>query len=175
MLAIAAALALLGLLTYGLLTTGPDNTIDAALAAGQNPVAPPLTLDKLDGSGQASLEDYKGQVVVLNYWASWCKPCREEAPVLQQFHERIKGLGGTVVGVDVKDVTADAQAFISEYGLDYPMLRDPDGASQREFGIEAYPETIVIDPQGRIVALQRGPVTREWLDRHVGPVLPGRG
>ena len=87
----------------------------------------------------------------------------------------IKDRGGTVVGVDVKDVTADAQAFIDEYGLDYPMLRDPDGASQREFGIEAYPETIVIDPQGRIVALQRGPVTTEWLDRHVGPLLPERG
>lgn len=175
MLAIAAALALLALLTYGLLTSGPDQTIDAALAEGRNPAAPSLTLAKLDGSGQTSLEDYKGQVVVLNYWASWCKPCREEAPALQQFHEGIKDIGGTVVGVDVKDVTSDAQAFIDEYGLDYPMLRDPDGASQREFGIEAYPETIVIDPQGRIVALQRGPVTREWLDRHAGPLLPERG
>ena len=173
MLAMVGVLGVLGLLTYGLLTAGPDNTIDAALAAGQKPVAPALVLDEFDGSGRVALADFTGQTVVLNYWASWCKPCREEAPALQRFHDRIQERGGTVLGVDVKDVASDAQAFIDNYSLSYPMLRDPDGRTQREFGIEAYPETVIIDPEGRIVALQRGPVTRQWLDRQVGPLLAG--
>ncbi|MEA2348839.1 MAG: cytochrome c biosis protein CcmG, thiol:disulfide interchange protein DsbE [Thermoleophilaceae bacterium] len=170
-LAVVAVLALLGLLTYGLMTAGPDHSIDTALAAGRQPPAPALSLARLDGTGTATLHDWAGKVVVLNYWASWCKPCRDEAPALQRFHDQIKSSGGTVVGVDVKDVSGDAQAFIDQYGLDYPMLRDPDGSTQREYGIEAYPETVVIDRQGRIVALQRGPVDSAWLDKHVAPLL----
>ncbi len=175
LLAVVAVLALLGLLTFGLLTAGPDHTIDAALAAGKQPPAPPLVLENFDGTGQTSLADLRGEVVVLNYWASWCKPCRDEAPALQAFHDSSKGQGVTVLGVDVKDVKGDAQGFIDEFGLEYPMVRDPDGTSQREFGIEAYPETIVIDGEGRIVALQRGPVDQEWLQKHVLPLVRGSG
>jgi cytochrome c biogenesis protein CcmG/thiol:disulfide interchange protein DsbE len=172
---IVAALAvvvLLGLLTYGVIAKSPDHSIEAALAAGERPPAPTMELERLGSEGTGSLADYRGKkVVVLNYWASWCEPCREEAPALQAFHEQIRTRGGTVLGVDVKDVTPDALAFAEEFGLDYPMLRDPDGSSQREYGIEAYPETVVVDRDGRIAALQRGPVDRAWLDEHVLPLL----
>jgi peroxiredoxin len=169
--ALILVLALVGLLTYGVIVRSPDQSIEAALAAGEHPPAPPLELATLDGAGTTSLADLRGKAVVLNYWASWCEPCREEAPALQAFYDRAKDRAGTVVGVDVKDVVPDANAFIEEFGLDYPMLRDRDGHTQREFGILAYPETIVIDPAGRIVALQRGPVDAAWLDEHAAPLL----
>jgi cytochrome c biogenesis protein CcmG/thiol:disulfide interchange protein DsbE len=170
MLAALGVLALLGLLAYGVVTAAPDRSIEAALAAGERPPAPALDLERLDGSGRSTLAGWRGDVVVLNYWASWCKPCREEAPTLEAFQRDFRRDGVVVVGVDVKDVTPDAQAFIDEYGLEYPMLRDPDGSSQREFGVEAYPETIVIDRSGRIAALERGPIDRAWLEEHVRPL-----
>jgi cytochrome c biogenesis protein CcmG/thiol:disulfide interchange protein DsbE len=170
--AIVAVIALLGLLAYGVVTTSPDHSIEAALAAGERPPAPALELEVLGGDGDTrTLADYRGKVVVLNYWASWCEPCRDEAPALQAFHEEAESRGGTVLGVDVKDVTSDAQEFIDEFGLGYPMLRDPDGHSQGEYGIAAYPETVVIDADGRIAALQRGPVDKEWLEEHASPLL----
>jgi len=168
---VVGVVALLGLLAYGVRSTEPDATIEAALASGERPPAPELKLPQLDGSGAGSLADYRGEVVVLNYWASWCEPCRAESPLLERWHERMKGRGGTVLGVDVLDVTSDARAFVREFGLSYPMLRDADGESQRKFGVAAYPETIVIDRDGRIAALRRGPVDEEFMRREVAPLL----
>ena len=172
-MAAVAVLVLLGLLTYGLIAKSPDHSIEAALAAGERPPAPAMELERLGEPGTGRLADYRGKVVVLNFWASWCEPCREEAPALQDFHDQVNGRGGTVLGVDVKDVTPDALAFVEEFGLEYPMLRDPDGSSQREYGVEAYPETVVIDSDGRIAAIQRGPVDRAWLEENAGPLLEG--
>jgi len=163
--------AVVALLFYGVGSTEPDTGIETALASGERPAAPPVTLPALDGGGESSLADYRGEVVVLNYWASWCEPCREESPLLERFHQRIEPRGGTVLGIDVNDVTSDAQAFIREFRLTYPMLRDADGASQAAFGIVAYPETIVLDREGRIAALRRGPVDEEFLESEVLPLL----
>jgi cytochrome c biogenesis protein CcmG, thiol:disulfide interchange protein DsbE len=119
------------------------------------------------------LGDYRGKVVVLNYWASWCAPCRQESPLLQRWHERISARGGTVLGVDSLDVTADARAFVRTFRLTYPMLRDRDGDTQKRFGVTGYPETLVVDRRGRIAALQRGPVDDAFLRRTVLPLLTG--
>src|SRR5687768_1592433 len=81
------------LLAYGLASNEPEGEI-----AGKP--APELELPRLSGNGVGSLDDYRGQVVVLNFWASWCEPCREESPLLQRWHERFEGRGATVVGVD---------------------------------------------------------------------------
>ncbi len=166
--------ALLGLLAYGVRSTAPDASIETALASGERPRAPALELPRLDGRGKASLADFRGRVVVLNYWASWCEPCRAESPLLERWHQRLAGRGGTVVGVDVLDVTSDARAFVREFGLSYPMLRDADGATQKDFGVAAYPETVVIDRAGRIAALRRGPVDEEFMRREVAPLLEER-
>ena len=159
------------LLAYGLVSKRPDSGIEQALARGDRASAPALALPRLDGRGGGSLAGFRGRVVVLNFWASWCEPCRRESPLLERWHRRISARGGTVLGVDVLDVTSDARRFVREYRLSYPMLRDREGDSQRAFGVVGYPESVVIDRRGRVAAVKRGPVDEAWLRRHVDPLL----
>ena len=121
--------------------------------------------------GQGSLADYKGKVVVLNVWASWCDPCREEVPLLQQTHEQIEPKGGLVLGLDTQDASSKALEFLEERKATFPSLRDRDRSYGREFGVTGYPETFLIDRQGRIAAMRRFPVTQEWLDEHLPKLL----
>ncbi|HEX5896544.1 MAG TPA: TlpA disulfide reductase family protein, partial [Thermoleophilaceae bacterium] len=102
---------------------------------------------------------------------SWCKPCRAESPLLERWHQRISARDATVLGVDMLDITEDAQDFIDEYGLSYPMLKDKDGHGIETFGVVQYPETFVIDREGRITAVRRGPVDEEFMRTEVGPLL----
>jgi cytochrome c biogenesis protein CcmG/thiol:disulfide interchange protein DsbE len=168
---LCVVLALVALLAYGLSQNEPDRSVEDALARGELEQAPALELPKLSGGGRGSLADYRGDVVVVNFWASWCEPCREESPMLERWHKRMAGKGGTVLGVDVLDVTADAQDFIDEYGLSYPMLKDKDGDALEGFGVVAYPETFVIDRDGRITAVRRGPVDEAFMRTEVAPLL----
>jgi cytochrome c biogenesis protein CcmG/thiol:disulfide interchange protein DsbE len=164
---IGVVVALVALLAYGLASNEPDGEL-----AGEP--APELELPRLSGNGVGSLADYRGKVVVLNFWASWCEPCREESPLLQRWHERIGERGGLVLGVDALDEIGHARAFIEEYGLTYPMLRDGDGSTREPFGILGFPETFVIDRQGRVAAVQRGPVDDGFMRERVEPLLRRR-
>src|SRR5215210_9075058 len=168
---ICAVIALIGLLGYGLASKGGDSAIDEALARGEREQAPALALPRLEGGGEASLARYRGRVVVLNFWASWCEPCRAESPLLERWHRRISTRGGTVLGVDVLDVTSDARRFAREYRLSYPIVRDRDGGSLRDFGVVGYPESVVIDRRGRVAAVKRGPVDDAWLRSRVTSLL----
>jgi cytochrome c biogenesis protein CcmG, thiol:disulfide interchange protein DsbE len=168
---LCAVVALIALLGYGLAQNEPDRQVEDSLARGELEAAPALALPTLDGDGRGSLADYRGEVVVLNFWASWCEPCREESPLLNRWHRRMTRRGGTVLGVDVLDVTEDAQDFIAEYRLSYPMLKDRDGETLESFGVVAYPETFVIDRRGRITAVRRGPVDEQFMTAEVEPLL----
>lgn len=168
---LAAALALVALLAYGVSSKEPDRSVESALERGEKPAAPSEVLPRLSGPGSASVRDLRGKVVVLNYWASWCKPCQKEAPLLERWHRRIQRRGATVLGVDVLDVQGDALGFVRRYGLTYPMLRDGDGSSQKTLGILAYPETFVIDRGGHIAAVRRGTVDDAFLRSTVEPLL----
>ena len=169
--AATAVAALVALLAWGVLNNAPGSSIDGALAEGKRPTAPKLELPRLGGEPKAQLADWHGKVVVLNFWASWCGPCRDESPMLERWHQRIKRSGGTVLGVDVEDVTSDARAFVRKYRLTYPMLRDGEGSSAKPFGVVGYPETLVIDRRGRIAAALRGPVDEEFMRQEVAPLL----
>jgi cytochrome c biogenesis protein CcmG, thiol:disulfide interchange protein DsbE len=162
--------ALVALLAYGLAQNEPDLSAENALRQGERKPAPAVELPVLGSSASGSLANYRGQVVVLNFWASWCKPCRSESPLLERWHDRMKG-SGTVLGIDGKDVTSDAQDFIRKYRLSYPMLRDRDGNVTSDYGVLGYPETFVIDRQGRIAAVQRGPVDDDFMKANVEPLL----
>jgi cytochrome c biogenesis protein CcmG/thiol:disulfide interchange protein DsbE len=91
-----------------------------------------------------------------------------------RWQKRIATRGGTVLGIDSLDVSADASAFVRRYRISYPMLRDRDGDTQRRFGVTGYPETLVVDPRGRIAALRRGPVDDAFLRAAVLPLLKER-
>jgi cytochrome c biogenesis protein CcmG, thiol:disulfide interchange protein DsbE len=164
-------LALVGLLAYGLAANEPDRGVEDALARGEREAAPALELPRLSGEGSESLADYRGKVVVLNFWASWCDPCKEESPLLERWHRRMAPAGGTVLGVDAQDVASDARDFVAKYKLSYPMLRDGEGETRELFGLSGFPETFVLDRRGRVAAVQRGPVDEAWMRERVLPVL----
>src|SRR5919204_759560 len=165
---VAALLALLG---YGLAADKPDRGIDRALAHGERKPAPALDLPRLRGGGRASLASYRGKVVLVNVWASWCEPCRQESPLLERWQRRMVRVGGTVLGGDVLDVGSDARDFVRRYRLSYPMLRDGSGEVLKPFGVIAYPETFLIDRRGRIAATRRGPVDERFLRARLLPLL----
>jgi cytochrome c biogenesis protein CcmG/thiol:disulfide interchange protein DsbE len=171
---LCAVVALVALLAYGLASNEPDRKVDDAVAAGQREPAPKIELPNLAGGGTGSLADYRGKVVVLNYWASWCPPCRAESPLLERWHRRLTKSDATVLGVDVQDVSDDARAFAEKYGLTYPMLRDGPGDTRDDLGILGLPETFVIDRRGRIAAVQRGAVDEQFMREQVQPLLKER-
>jgi cytochrome c biogenesis protein CcmG, thiol:disulfide interchange protein DsbE len=168
---ILAAAALVGLLSYGVAQQSQDTSIDDAVSRGERVPAPVADLPRLGGAGQASLADYRGKVVVLNFWGSWCKPCVEELPLLQRTQERLGGREATVLGVNMQDNTEDAMAFVTRFRLTFPNLRDVDREYARAFAANAYPETFLIDRGGRIAARRRGPVDQRWLDANLAPLL----
>jgi cytochrome c biogenesis protein CcmG/thiol:disulfide interchange protein DsbE len=174
LVALAAVLALLALLAYGIAENQPGQSIDSQLAAGKRPSSPPVELPQLHGGGaggKVKLSSYRGKVVVLNYWASWCPPCLGEAPVLARWQPKLAASNGTIVGVDVLDVSSDAQRFVTDHKLDYPQLRDGDGSTLKSFEIVGYPETIVLDRRGRIAATSRGAIDERFFVRQVRPLL----
>jgi cytochrome c biogenesis protein CcmG/thiol:disulfide interchange protein DsbE len=165
-IAVLAVLAVIGLLAYGLLSKG-----SSGVAVGE--VAPAAPLPRLEGGGTGSLADYRGRWVLVNFWASWCLPCREEAPALEAFQRRHGGSTFTVVGLDSRDLSGDGIDFVKRYGLSYPQLRDGDGDAAHEFGTTGVPENFLLDPQGRVRLLVRGPVSEDSLREAVVPMLRG--
>ena len=171
-LGVAGVVAFVALLAYGLSANESDSTIEDALKRGERPAAPEFELPRLEDDGEeSSLRDYRGEVVVLNFWASWCPPCKNEAPVLARWQPRLAKQNSTIVGVDVLDVSSDAQRFIDEHDLDFPQLRDQDGSRLKSFEIVGYPETIVLDRKGRIAATSRGTVDEKFFVQKVQPLL----
>lgn len=166
LLAFLAVVAVVGLLVFGLLSKGSTG-VDVGEAA------PAGALPRLEGTGSGSLADYRGRWVLVNFWASWCIPCREEAPVLEDFQRRHRGSRFTVLGIDTRDLSGDGQRFVRQYGLTYPQLRDGDGQRAHDFGTIGFPENFLVDPRGRLRLLRRGPVTEAYLRRYVAPLLPG--
>ncbi len=110
---------------------------------------------------------------MLNVFASWCDPCKAEAPVLEQAQRQIAGHGATVLGVTYLDNTSDSQAFMRAEHITYPVVRDVNGTFVRSFGTTGVPETFVIDRQGRIVAVRRFQLDTRWLDQTLPSILAG--
>jgi cytochrome c biogenesis protein CcmG/thiol:disulfide interchange protein DsbE len=169
LVAVLAVAALVGLLVYGVVSKADNKTLDEAVAKGQRPTAPVLTLPVLGQNAKTdSLADLKGKVVVLNFWASWCDPCKAEAPELERVQKSLAKSGdGTVLGVTYRDASDDSLKFVKQYGITYQSIRDVNGKLAQKYGTRALPETFVIDRQGHVVALSRGQVTNGFLDAAV--------
>lgn len=162
-----AVLALIGLLGFGLLSKG-----EAKIDLGEQ--VPDRELPLLEGAGSGSIADYRGRWVLVNLWASWCAPCRQEAPELERFWQRFRGRGVTVLGIDVQDNSDDALAFVREYRLSYPQLRSVGDERSEAFGSTGVPENFLVDPRGRLALIWRGPVDERFLAERVVPILEAR-
>jgi cytochrome c biogenesis protein CcmG/thiol:disulfide interchange protein DsbE len=167
------ALALVGLLVFGVLKTTDDTSLDQAIANGKHPVAHDASLPAIDG-GTHTLADYRGKVLVVNFFAHWCLPCQQEAPLLARTQQSISSRGATLVGVAWNDTAEDTQQFMRDYHVDYPVLRDVDGSFATAYGVKGMPETFVIDRSGHVVALRRGGLDARWIAQHVEPLLAQR-
>ncbi|MEJ7568274.1 MAG: TlpA disulfide reductase family protein [Gaiellaceae bacterium] len=156
-LAVGVVVALLGLLIWKV-AKGDDNAVTGSLADGRAVAAPAFTLSNLDGDGELALESLRGKAVVLNFWASWCGPCKDETPLLQKGWERWQGKGVVFVGVDVKDFRGDARSFVRKFGVTYPNVYDGKGSTVGRYGVTGFPETYFIDARGQVVYRIAGPV-----------------
>jgi cytochrome c biogenesis protein CcmG/thiol:disulfide interchange protein DsbE len=128
------------------------------LGRGETPAAPAFHLDRLDRPGKLSLAAYRGRPVVLNFWASWCVPCKEEAPVLESVWRRYRDRGLVVLGVDINDLRGDARRFARRNKMSYPLVYDGPGTTTTKYGLTGVPETFFVARSGKLVCdrLQAG-------------------
>lgn len=169
------AVAFIGLLGYGLLSKAPGTDVDASLARGEAVPAPAFELPLLSGAsgdlpsgarraaadGTLELGELRGTPVVLNFWASWCAPCRDEAPVLERSWRRARDDGVLFLGLNQQDLTGDARGFVDELGISYPSVRAATDSVGREYGVTALPETFFVSADGDVVAHVIGGVSSE--------------
>jgi cytochrome c biogenesis protein CcmG/thiol:disulfide interchange protein DsbE len=121
------------------------------LGGGRTPAAPAFALSRLDAPGKLALASLRGKVVVLNFWASWCSPCKSEAPRLEAAWRRYREQGVVVLGVDGQDFSGDAKRFIRNHRITYPNVHDGPGNIGTKYGVTGYPETYFVDRRGRLV------------------------
>jgi cytochrome c biogenesis protein CcmG/thiol:disulfide interchange protein DsbE len=169
--------ALLFLLLVWSLVTEEGGDLAEAAARGERPEAPDFTLERLDREGDLTLSSLRGKAVVLNVWASWCLPCKEEAPFLEQIWRENRSHGLVVVGLDAKDFRKDARRFARRFDITYPIVYDGPGDVVARYGVTGFPETFVLDREGRIVEAFVGSVNadedrarlRAAVDRALAP------
>jgi cytochrome c biogenesis protein CcmG, thiol:disulfide interchange protein DsbE len=162
---ITIVVGLLGLLGYALFFTphtsvvngpGKINTVGSLIRLGDRQ-APNFTITSFSGQS-LSLAQFRGKTVIVNFWASWCPPCRDEAPVLAQLAQTADPNQLVVLGIDVWDNDADAQSFLQQHGLTYPNGPDKNGAIAIDYGVSGVPETFFISPEGKLLGKYPGPL-----------------
>ena len=162
---VAVVLAVVGVLATGL---GRDPSATASPLVGR--AAPEFTLAGLDGPA-VTLSRLRGQVVVINFWASWCAECHDEQQALDQTWQRYRDSGMVLLGVDFEDTTDGARDYVRQSGLSYPVVEDKDSRTALAYGIRGIPETFLVDRSGRIVDRIIGRVDAARLAAAVEPLL----
>jgi cytochrome c biogenesis protein CcmG/thiol:disulfide interchange protein DsbE len=166
-LAFLGVCAVIGLLGFGLLSKGSSR-----IQIGDR--VPDRALPLLGGGGMRKIADYRGDWVLVNLWASWCDPCRQEAPVLERFFRGYRKRGVTVLGINVQDNEEDALSFVDEFRPTYPQVRSVGAERSEAFGTTGVPENYLVDPHGRVAAIVIGPVDETNLEDEVIPAIEGK-
>lgn len=138
-----------------LLVAGLLSLAGTASAVGLQDEAPDFTLENLTG-GNMRLEEYRGQVVLINFWASWCGPCRQEMPILDRLHHRYEDTGFAVLGINVEGESAPAQEIVDRTNVTFPILIDDGQKVSELYNLEAMPSTVVVDRDGVVRYIHRG-------------------
>lgn len=145
-------------------SSGPTSTPAPAAVVGAP--APDFTLKNLNGDN-VTLSELRGQVVLINFWATWCGPCRAEMPAIQRRYDALKDQGFTVLAVNDDEAEQDVQAFAQAYELTFPILLDPGESVVGLYRVLAFPTTFFVDPQGVIQKLHIGALTESALDQYL--------
>jgi cytochrome c biogenesis protein CcmG/thiol:disulfide interchange protein DsbE len=162
---VLALAAMLVVSATALAATQPWTSLDDAVDHGQRPPAPDRSLPVLGAPGTESLAQFRGKVVVLSFFASWCEPCQRQAPLLDQTGRQLTQDGvGAALLVNWRDTPEAATAFVASRGLTMPVLTDDDGLLAHDYDVQGLPETFVIDTEGRVVAISRQLATQQFLD-----------
>jgi cytochrome c biogenesis protein CcmG/thiol:disulfide interchange protein DsbE len=170
--AVVASLAVVELRERGSSSIGVFTVANyKARAEVENTPAPDFELPSLEGGAPIALSSLRGQVVVLNFWASWCAPCRLEAPGLRRVSERYRERGVRFLGVDYRDDDAAARAFVDEFRLRYPSVTDPSGSLAYDYELMGFPTTFIIDPAGTIRYRFVGYLDEDVLEKALSDVL----
>jgi len=135
-----------------------------------NEKAPDLDLIDLEGKA-VSLEDYRGQVVLVNNWATWCPPCRAEMPILESYYQEHQDEGFVLIGIEAGEPADEVNEFVENYGISFPVWLDPESKAIIGFRNMALPSSYVINPDGMIVLAWTGTVTRNSLENYLTPLL----
>jgi cytochrome c biogenesis protein CcmG/thiol:disulfide interchange protein DsbE len=160
--------AFLGLLAWGVLKKKPLTGLSGATMV--NRPAPDFTLKTFDGP-MISMRALRGKPVVLNFWASWCPPCRQEASLLEKAWRVYKRRGVAFIGVDLQDREEDALRFIREFDITYPNAPDPTGEVSINYGVSGLPVTFFVSREGQILRRWVGAVKKEMLVRSIKEIM----
>lgn len=166
---VAVVAALFGLLVWKLVSQG-NGGVAKTVDTGKIAVAPGWKLPRLDGGGTLSLAALRGKPVVLNFWASWCEPCKIEAPVLEQASQKYAADGVAFIGVDMEDFKSDARSFVKRYDVSYTIVRGS-RALWEPYGLTGYPETFFVDGSGKVVGHYAGQIDVKQVDEGVKRAL----
>jgi thiol-disulfide isomerase/thioredoxin len=170
-LMIGAGLVVIGIVLFMLLYNPTASSDDlSAVPAKVDFSSPKLTLEDLSGL-PVSLDDYLGKVVLVNLWATWCPPCREEMPALQAFYEDHKADGFVLVAINQEEPRELVEPFVKEFGLTFPVWLDLDYQAEREFNTQSLPSSFVIDRTGRVRLMWFGSISKKNLEKYVTDVI----
>lgn len=167
-ISVIASVGFLGLLVWGIINKEPITGLSGITMV--NKPAPDFTITTFEGE-TISLKDFRGKPVVINFWASWCPPCRYEAPLLERAWRVFKNHGVIFIGVDIQDTEEDALSYIREFNITYPNGPDPTGEIAIDYGVSGLPVTFFVSRRGEIVRRWVGAIEEGVLVDSIGGIL----
>jgi cytochrome c biogenesis protein CcmG/thiol:disulfide interchange protein DsbE len=163
---------LIGLFAWRLVAEDQAAHLGDSVNDGERPAAPGFTLERMDREGTISLASLRGKAVVLNFWASWCEPCKEESEILESAWQEYRERDVVFIGIDARDALSEAREFAERYKLSYPLAYDGPGETVGRYGVTGFPETWFVSRDGRLVGERiQGPVTEEQLRDNIEEAL----